>query len=403
MNASPWHVGKHAERVGVALSARLPVVYVNQVGGQDEVIFDGGSFATHDGEVTWQAPTFEEHVDCLELHVADDEQPWQQLSVPRHAPPDDPEAEIWKALGLGVRDYVEKNGFSRVWIGLSGGIDSAVVAALAVDALGPEKVTGVLMPSVYSSEGSVTDALALAAKLSVETMTLPISAPVEAVSGVLHGGEPPHDAPFAGTAPNVAEENIQARVRGIYLMALSNKFGGIVLTTGNKSEVAVGYSTLYGDMAGGLAPISDVPKTLVYRLAVWRNEQGDGERIPAAIIEKPPSAELAPGQADSDSLPPYPILDAVLARYVDADLPPDRVALSLIDDFDLTEDDASAVVDRVVSLVDRAEYKRRQAPPSLKISAKAFGRDRRLPITNRYRPETSSVGPRIGRGQRCAS
>ena len=220
-------------------------------------------------------------------------------------------------------------------------------------------------------------------------MVLPILSPFDAVLAVLHGSEAPHDAPFSGTDVNVAEENIQARLRGIYLMALSNKFGGLVLTTGNKSEVAVGYATLYGDMAGGLAPIADVPKTLVYRLANWRNGQNDGERIPAVIIDKLPSAELAPEQLDSDSLPPYSVLDAILDLYVDNDRGPRQIVRTLMDENGMGEPEATAVVERVVRLVDRAEYKRRQAPPTLKISSKAFGRDRRLPITNHYRADLS--------------
>jgi NAD+ synthase (glutamine-hydrolysing) len=391
VNASPWRVGKYPERVKVALSAGIPVIYLNLVGAQDEVIFDGGSFTTHDGKVIWRAPTFEEHVDLLEVHIANDTQPWEQLSVPRLADCDKaPEAEIWKALVLGIGDYAKKNGFGKAWIGLSGGIDSSVVAALAVDAIGSDNVTGVLMPSAYSSRGSVVDAQALANILKIKTMILPILSPFDAVLSVLHGSEAPHDAPFAGTNANVAEENIQARLRGIYLMALSNKFGGLVLTTGNKSEVAVGYATLYGDMAGGLAPIADVPKTLVYKLANWRNEQNDGVRIPPTIIDKPPSAELAPGQLDSDSLPPYPILDAILALYVDGDLGPKQIVKALVDGGSLGESEAVAVVERVIRLVDRAEYKRRQAPPTLKISSKAFGRDRRLPITNHYRVDLSA-------------
>ena len=341
----------------------MPVVYLNLVGAQDEVIFDGSSFAIRDGKIIWRAPMFEEYVDLLEVHVANEEQPRGHLSVPFLADCDEnPEAEIWKALVLGISDYAKKNGFEQTWIGLSGGIDSAVVAALAVDALGPGGVTGVLMPSAYSSKGSVVDAQALARILGIKTMVLPILSPFDAVLAVLHGSEAPHDAPFSGTDVNVAEENIQACLRGIYLMALSNKFGGLVLTTGNKSEVAVGYATLYGDMAGGLAPIADVPKTLVYRLANWRNGQNDGERIPAVIIDKLPSAELAPEQLDSDSLPPYSVLDAILDLYVDNDRGPRQIVRTLMDENGMGEPEATAVVERVVRLVDRAEYKRRQAP-----------------------------------------
>ncbi|HVW33592.1 MAG TPA: NAD(+) synthase, partial [Acidimicrobiia bacterium] len=282
----------------------------------------------------------------------------------RLEPRQDADEEVWSALCAGTGDYVRKNGFADVVIGLSGGIDSSVVAAVAADALGPEHVTGVLMPSRYSSDHSVTDAEALAANLGIRTLTVPIEDVHRAFLALLAG-------PFAGTEPGLAEENLQARIRGTLLMSLSNKFNWLVLTTGNKSEMATGYSTLYGDMAGGFAVIKDVEKTLVYRLARWRNRHG--VVIPEHVLEKPPSAELAPGQVDADSLPPYDVLDAILEGYVEGDR-------------SVTELEADghdpATVRRVARLVDVSEYKRRQAPPGVRVSPKAFGKDRRLPITN---------------------
>jgi NAD+ synthase (glutamine-hydrolysing) len=278
------------------------------------------------------------------------------------------EAEVWEALVLGTRDYVVKNGFSDVIIGLSGGIDSALVAAIAAAALGAEHVTGVLMPSRYSSPGSLSDASQLAEHLGIRTMTVPIEPAHAAFLEIL-------SEPFRGTEEGLAEENLQARIRGTILMSLSNKFGSLVLTTGNKSEMATGYSTLYGDMAGGFAVIKDVEKTLVYRLACWRNAATGGEVIPQPIIDKAPSAELRPGQLDADSLPPYEVLDPILEGYVERD----RSVSDLEGDgFD------PEIVRRVGRLVDVSEYKRRQAPPGVRVSPKAFGKDRRLPITNRW-------------------
>jgi NAD+ synthase (glutamine-hydrolysing) len=278
------------------------------------------------------------------------------------------EAEVWQALVVGTRDYIHKTGFRDAVIGLSGGIDSSVVAAVAVDALGPEHVVGVLMPSRYSSAGSVDDSVVLAEALGIRTFTIPIEEPHRSFLELL-------TEPFAsqpgGATPGLAEENLQARIRGTILMTLSNKFGWMVLTTGNKSEMATGYSTLYGDMAGGFAVIKDVEKTLVYRIARWRNSVG--EVIPVAVLEKPPSAELAPGQKDADSLPAYEDLDPILEAYVEGD----RSVAELIEaGFD------PDIVRRVARLVDRSEYKRRQAPPGVRVSPKAFGKDRRLPITN---------------------
>ena len=276
--------------------------------------------------------------------------------------------EVYRALVLGTRDYVHKNGFTHVVLGLSGGIDSSLVAAIAADALGPDRVTGVLMPSRYSSAGSVTDAEALAAALGIATLTIPIEPAHEAFTTMLADS-------FAGSEPGLAEENLQARVRGTIVMTLSNKFGWLVLTTGNKSEMATGYSTLYGDMAGGFAVIKDVPKMLVYALCEDINRRLDREVVPRAVIEKPPSAELRPDQTDQDSLPPYAVLDQILEGYVEDD---QSIAELVAAGFDRD------TVTRVAALVDRAEYKRRQSAPGPRVSSKAFGKDRRLPITNRW-------------------
>ncbi len=277
------------------------------------------------------------------------------------------EEEVYTALVTATRDYVRKNGFESVLVGLSGGIDSSLVAAVAADALGRDRVTGVAMPSSYSSEGSVTDARALAGNLGIRFLVLPVAEPVEAFLSVLK-------EPFAGTEEGVAEENLQSRSRGTLLMALSNKFGSLVLATGNKSEMAVGYATLYGDMAGGFAVIRDVPKTLVYDLCRWRNQAG--AVIPQSVLDKPPSAELRPGQLDTDSLPPYEVLDPILEAYIEEDASVDELVARGFD---------RETVEKVVKLVDGAEYKRRQAPPGPKITGRSFGKDRRLPITNRFR------------------
>jgi NAD+ synthase (glutamine-hydrolysing) len=278
-------------------------------------------------------------------------------------------AEVHEALVLGVRDYVRKNGFEDAVVGLSGGIDSALTASIAVDALGAEHVLGVAMPTRYSSPASAEDAGALAANLGFEMLTVPIDDVFQAYLNLLT----PH---FGGRAPDVTEENLQPRVRGNVLMALSNKLGHLVLTTGNKSEISVGYFTIYGDSAGGFAPLMDVPKTMVYELARWRNEQADGPHIPEHSITRPPTAELRPDQLDEDSLPPYVVLDAILEAYVEDEKSVDDIAGMGFD---------KAVVERVAALVDRAEYKRRQSPPGVKITERAFGRDRRMPITKRVR------------------
>jgi NAD+ synthase (glutamine-hydrolysing) len=345
------------------------VAYVNQVGGQDEVVFDGDSFVMGaDGVVAARGAQF-----ATDLLVADIDLPHE--GVPRitqlaggSGPRLSHAAEVYAALVLGTRDYVAKNGFGAALIGVSGGIDSALVAAIAVDALGGDHVTGVAMPSPWSSPGSVDDAHALCDNLAMPYLELPIEPAMRAFDAILA-------EPFAGTVPGVAEENLQSRIRGTLLMALSNKRGDIVLATGNKSEYAVGYSTLYGDMAGGFAVIKDVPKTLVYELCAHRNAVAGRELIPQSTIDKPPSAELRPDQVDTDSLPPYEVLDPILIGYVEQHRSVEELVRDGADE---------AVVRRVATLVDRAEYKRRQAAPGVKITRRAFGKDRRPPITQRW-------------------
>ncbi len=385
INASPFHYGKAVAREAMladrARACGVPVVYLNLVGGQDELVFDGASVAiTADGQVVARSPQFEEHRMLVDLEVDDQRvedavpvRPGPLASPRTPLQPDvagllEPEeAEVYRALTLALGDYVRKNGFTHVLIGLSGGIDSALTAAIAVDALGPESIWGVGMPSRHSSEGSVLDAKDLAARLGIRFDLVPMDQVLSAYLEVL-------EPLFAGSAPGVTEENLQARIRGAILMALSNKFGAMVVATGNKSEMAVGYSTLYGDMVGGYAVLKDVFKTLVYRLARWRNLQA--EVIPPSSIEKPPSAELRPGQKDSDSLPPYDVLDPILAGYIESDLSVDQIVDQGMD---------REVVEWVTRLVDRNEYKRRQAAPGVKITTRAFGKERRMPITNRYR------------------
>lgn len=370
ISASPFHAGKGAERermlVARARDNGLWLAYCNLVGGQDELVFDGRSvIVSPEGDVVARGASFAE-----DFVVADVGPDLDAATAARSAAPllDGP-AEIYCALESGLADYVRKNGFTDVVLGLSGGIDSALTAAIAADALGPERVHGVLMPSRFSSQGSVDDSLELAQRLGLDARTIPIERPHQAFLDALHDS-------FAGTRPDVAEENIQARVRGTLLMALSNKFGWLTLATGNKSELSVGYSTLYGDMVGGFAPIKDVFKTRVYELARWRNQQSGGPVIPEEIIDKPPSAELRPDQFDADSLPPYDVLDAILERYVELDKSHDEI---VADGFE------AAIVARVIELTDGAEYKRRQGPLGVKITPKAFGKDRRMPVTNRYR------------------
>lgn len=404
INASPFHAGKQHVReamlVARAEQAGVPIAYVNLVGGQDELVFDGGSVVVADGEVVARCCRFAPAEMVLDVAV----RPSSPISGPAPLavvavsdPPATPggaaaraaapaamvepspsgPAEIWAALVAGVRDYVAKNGFSDVTLGLSGGVDSALVAALAADALGPQRVHAVLMPSRYSSDHSVADAERLVKNLGLDSRTIPIEAAHAAFTEML--------APSFGDRPeDLAEENLQSRIRGVTLMALSNKFGWLVLTTGNKSETAVGYSTLYGDSAGGLAVIKDVSKLLVYELCRWRNHDAGEPLIPEQILTKAPSAELRPDQRDDQSLPPYEELDPIIEAYVDGD--------SSVEDLIASGRD-EVVVRRVVRLIDRAEHKRRQSPPGIRVSQKAFGRDRRLPITNRALDDPFVAGP----------
>ena len=361
-SASPWHLGKNETRhqmlAQLAAKTGRPLVYCNLVGGNDELVFDGASVVFNsDGQLIAHGKLFEEDFLVLDLDTA-------QPVLPRTICD---EEKVYRALVLGLRDYLHKCGFKSAVLGLSGGIDSALVAVLAVEALGKENVRGVSLPSQFSSPGSLDDARILAANLGIRYDVVPIQPAFEAVKNQL--GDV-----FAGLKEDVAEENIQARLRGVMLMALSNKFGSLLLTTGNKSEMAVGYCTLYGDMNGGLAVISDVPKMMVYRVSKWINRER--EIIPAASITKAPSAELRPDQKDQDSLPPYETLDAILEEYV-VHLKTTRDIIAL--GFD------EATVQRVVRLIDGSEYKRRQAAPGLKVTSKAFGVGRRIPIAQRYR------------------
>ena len=431
LSASPYHRAKGGERERLfgarCIDHRCFLAFCNAVGGQDELVFDGHSLVLGpDGEVIARGTQFEEELIVVEIDAAraadlrardarrraaptaspaaaprtdartnagppEDHVSKElvlrvsvQRSAPggspallpsREAPPLPPEAEVYRALTLGTADYVRKNGFPGAVLGLSGGIDSALALTVAADAVGPDAVTAVSMPSRYTADMNREDAALLAERLGVRLLELPIEHLARTYGAALAG-------PFAGTAPGVAEENLQARIRGNLLMALSNKFGWLVLTTGNKSEMSVGYATLYGDMAGGFAVLKDVLKTWVYRLAAWRNRKG--EVIPQRIIDKPPTAELRENQLDSDSLPPYDVLDRILEAYVERDLGGAEIEALGFD---------RATVDRVVRLVDRAEYKRRQAPPGVRISTRAFGKDRRLPITNRYEPTSRPTPP----------
>jgi NAD+ synthase (glutamine-hydrolysing) len=368
INASPFHRGKAVEREEMlaarARAAGTPVVYVNLIGGQDELVFDGASVViAADGTVLHRSPQFAE--DRFILDVSTDGPATGTCCV---TPLLDPTEEVYTALVTGLGDYCRKNGFSQVVIGLSGGIDSALTAAIAADALGGPNVWGITMPSRYSSEGSVSDSKALAANLGLRFDQIAMD---DIFALYLKALEPV----FEGTESGVAEENIQSRIRGALLMAVSNKHGPMVVATGNKSEMAAGYATLYGDMAGGFAVLQDVFKTLVFDLARWRNR--NGEMIPENTIAKPPSAELRPDQKDTDSLPPYEILDAILERYIEDDMGPAEI---IQEGFD------PELVRSITLMVDRNEYKRRQAAPGVKITTKAFGRDRRLPITNHFRP-----------------
>ncbi|MDH4111171.1 MAG: NAD+ synthase [Actinomycetota bacterium] len=371
INGSPYHRGKREERADIlrdrARETGAWIAYINAVGGQDELVFDGGSMLVGpDGSVRQRASMFSEDLLIVDLHGG------TSFAEPREAWPVDDADEVWRALVLGLGDYVRKNGFREAVLGLSGGIDSALTATLAVDALGADSVRGLAMPSPFSSTESLDDAVDCAKRLGIRLDTIGITGTFDAYRYALA-------EVFAGHPDDVTEENLQARIRGTLLMALSNKFGSIVLATGNKSEYAVGYSTLYGDMAGGFAPIKDVPKTLVYELADRRNataaERGETPPIPERTITKPPSAELRLDQKDTDSLPPYDELDPVIEAYVESDLGVDDMVSTGFD---------RGLAERVVSMIDRTEYKRRQAAPGVKITPKAFGRDRRMPITNRY-------------------
>lgn len=405
ISASPYHVGKGNERKEMlkkrALATYSYIVYTNLIGGQDELVFDGMSVVfSNDGNLLNQGKQFEEDLILTDLDLAQLRRrrredplfmhkkfktqaifPIELVRLPeisahsqKPLPPRTIRSakkmeEIYQALTLGTRDYVRKNGFKKVVIGLSGGIDSSLVATIAVDALGAENVIGVGMPSIYSSKSSITDAERLVENLGIRFMIIPIESIFDSYLDTLK-------EVFEGRSPDITEENIQARIRGNLLMALSNKFGWLVLTTGNKSETSVGYSTLYGDTAGGFAVIKDVPKLLVYDLSKYRNRRAGRLLIPENVLVKPPSAELRPNQKDEDSLPPYSILDPILEMFVEQEMSPSEI---------VAKGYPKDVVLRVVQMVDRNEYKRRQSPPGIKITPRAFGKDRRMPITNRYR------------------
>jgi NAD+ synthase (glutamine-hydrolysing) len=408
-SASPYFAGKGRQREQMLIQRARDnlsaIAFCNCVGGQDELVFDGHSeVIDHEGTVIARAPQFAEQLTLctIDLQAAATARLRDTRLRPpvRRALPDvrhlgrlerrpaeprtlggeiaellEPEAEVYAALCTGVRDYVGKNGFQHVVLGLSGGIDSTLVALIAADALGPDRVTAVVMPSRYSSEGTQSDARELAANLGIACIDLPIAPAMDVYEQML--------APvFDGRDPDITEENLQARIRGNLLMALSNKFGWLVLTTGNKSENSVGYSTLYGDSAGGFAVIKDVPKTLVYRLVDFRNARDADHPVPQSIIDRPPSAELREDQRDADSLPDYDTLDAILEAYIEEDADPEQLERAGF---------PREAVEKVIALVDRAEYKRRQAPPGIKITPRAFGRDRRMPITNAYRPRSRPV------------
>lgn len=373
-NASPFHVGKSGERVermaDRARAVGLPLVYAHMVGGQDEVVFDGASFAVNaDGSLAGRASSFREELYYLDAQAS----PSGLRLAGQTAPAPAPEAELWDALVMGVRDYVGKNGFPGVLLGLSGGIDSAVVLAIAVDALGADKVRAVMMPSPYTADISWLDAREMSQRLGVRYDEISIVPMFEAFRQGLA-------KELAGLAEDTTEENIQARIRGVLLMALSNKFGSIVLTTGNKSEMATGYCTLYGDMAGGFAVIKDVLKTSVFRLARWRNANdpyGTGANpIPERIITRPPSAELRANQVDQDSLPPYDVLDAILSRYMEYDQGVEEIVAAGFE---------RPIVERVARLIRVNEYKRRQAPVGIRVTHRSFGKDWRYPITGKFR------------------
>ncbi|NML25938.1 NAD+ synthase [Zoogloea dura] len=367
LNASPFHMNKQQRRYEVlrerVADTGLPVAYCNLVGGQDELVFDGGSFALDpDGGLAWQGSVFAEELAMLRFA----EGAWQDRQLPESRPV---EADVYEALVLGVRDYLGKNGFPGALIGLSGGVDSALTLAIAVDALGAERVRAVMMPSPYTAQMSLDDSREMIRRIGVRYDEIAIEPAMRTFAELLA----PH---FAGLPEDATEENLQSRIRGMLLMALSNKTGAIVLTTGNKSEMATGYATLYGDMAGGFAVIKDIYKTFVYRLCAWRNAQPGGPVIPDNILTRPPSAELKPDQCDQDSLPPYEVLDAIIAAYMEEDLSPDEI---------IARGYPEADVKRTVGMLRRNEYKRRQAPPGVRVTQRGFGKDWRYPITSRYR------------------
>ena len=410
LNSSPYEVGKLQTRIdlvtGLAARHGAYAVYTNQVGGQDELVFDGSSiFAGPNGETLAIAPRFKEAVTAIDIEISDPESGFPRsrgkcptdkeganqngetlvthIITPTFTPKTktdiplpntdlkDAIAEVYSALTLGTRDYIRKTGFEKVAIALSGGIDSSIVACIAADAIGPENIVGVAMPSRYSSEGSIVDAQEISDRLGIPLWRVPIEPAHTAFEDMLSEA-------FQGTAANTAEENVQSRIRGNVMMTIANKFGWIVLTTGNKSEMATGYATLYGDMAGGFAVIKDVPKQMVYELARYRNSINDTPSIPQSVIDKPPSAELRPDQLDVDSLPDYEELDLLLKAYVEDRLSSEEILAET--DIDLE------TASRIMQMVDRNEYKRRQAPPGVKITGLAFGRDRRMPIASRWRP-----------------
>jgi NAD+ synthase (glutamine-hydrolysing) len=400
-SASPYQRGRgmYRERMVQERARETGAAFAvcNLVGGQDELVFDGHSvIVSGQGETVARATQFAEELLLCDLELAptlaanaradrpalepkpagetapllarlDVPRPKDEIE-PRLAEPLEPDAEIYEALKLGLRDYVRKNGFERVLVAVSGGIDSALVTVIAADALGPERVSCVVMPSPHSSEETQADARTIVHNVGADLIEIPIEPAMHAYEELLATSSD-------GAGTELAAENIQARIRGNLVMALSNRFGWLVLTTGNKSEMSVGYATLYGDMAGGFAVIKDVPKTLVYRLVQYRNELSDRELVPRSVLERAPSAELRPGQLDQDSLPPYELLDRILGAYVEEDRGRDEIVADGI---------PPEVVDEVIAMVDRSEYKRRQAPPGIRITPKAFGRDRRLPITNRF-------------------
>ncbi|MFP6638247.1 MAG: NAD+ synthase [Nitrospinaceae bacterium] len=388
ISSSPYHRGKGRARrqmiIKRAKSYKCPIAYVNMVGGQDELVFDGQSLVVGaDGKIIVQGNSFEEKIIFTDITLPSRKQKTKVKGIrsyrtsasktrvkkmPQLSPyiykEKSEEEEVYSALVLGTRDYIHKNGFTKIVLGLSGGIDSSLTAVVAVDALGADNVIGVLMPSPYSSKGSINDSLVLAKNLNIQTFTFPITSAMKAYRTILTDV-------FKGTGSGLTEENLQARIRGNLLMALSNKFGWMVLTTGNKSEISMGYCTLYGDMAGGFAVIKDVPKVLVYQLCHWLNR--DKKIIPKKVLTKEPSAELRPNQKDTDSLPPYDLLDLVLLRYIEEDLSVEEIKVDGL---------SKSEIQRIARLVDLNEYKRRQGPPGVKITPKAFGKDRRLPITN---------------------